>query len=45
MVAYNHSTQTVTLFNPWGIDNGSAPGLVSLTLSQLANNFDYWTIA
>jgi len=45
VVAYNHSTQTVTLFNPWGIDNGQAPGLVSLTLFQVDNNFDYWTIA
>jgi hypothetical protein len=44
VVGYNHSTQTVTLFNPWGIDNGEAPGVVSLTLSQLANNFDYWSI-
>jgi hypothetical protein len=45
VVGYNSSTQTVTLFNPWGIDNGSIyPGLVSLTLSQLGNNFDYWSI-
>lgn len=46
VVGYNSSTQTVTLFNPWGIDNGSQyPGLVSLTLSQLSSSFDFWSIA
>lgn len=46
VIAYNSSTKTVTLFNPWGINNGSSyPGLVDLTLSQLAGNFDYWTVA
>jgi hypothetical protein len=45
VVAYNSSTQTVTLFNPWGIDNGSShPGLIHLSLSQLDNNFDYWSV-
>jgi hypothetical protein len=45
VVAYDSSTQTVTLFNPWGIDNGSSyTGLVSLTLSQIDSSFDYWTI-
>jgi hypothetical protein len=46
LISYNSSTKTVTLFNPWGINNGSQyPGLVSLTLSQLAANFDYWSVA
>ncbi|HEY2413347.1 MAG TPA: C2 family cysteine protease [Pirellulaceae bacterium] len=46
VIGYNSSTKTVTLFNPWGINNGSQyPGLVSLTLSQLAGNFDYWSVA
>jgi hypothetical protein len=46
VVSYNSSTKTVTLFNPWGINNGSQyPGLVSLTLSQLSANFDYWSVA
>ena len=36
VVGYNSSTQTVTLFNPWGINNGSEyPGLVNMTLSQI----------
>jgi len=46
VVAYNSSTQTVTLFNPWGIGNGSSyPGLLELNLSQLDASFDYWTVA
>jgi hypothetical protein len=46
VVAYNNSTQTVTLFNPWGINNGSQyPGLVSMTLSQLKTSFDFWSVA
>jgi hypothetical protein len=45
VVGYNSTTQTVTLFNPWGIDNGSAyPGLINLTLSQLTANFDFWSV-
>jgi hypothetical protein len=45
VIAYNSSTHVVTLFNPWGINNGQAPGLVDLSLSQLTSSFDYWTIA
>jgi hypothetical protein len=46
LISYNASTQTVKLFNPWGLDNGSnKPGLIDLTLSQLAGNFSYWTAA
>jgi hypothetical protein len=46
VIAYNSSTKTVTLFNPWGINNGSSyPGLLDLNLSQLKGNFDYWTVA
>ena len=45
VVAYNNTTKTVTLFNPWGLNNGSAhPGLVDLHLSQLAGSFDYWSV-
>ncbi len=40
VVGYNKSTGQVTLFNPWGINNGSAPGLVTLNWSQLKNDFD-----
>jgi hypothetical protein len=36
----------VTLYNPWGINNGtSKPGLINLTLSQLAGNFSVWAAA
>ncbi len=46
VVGYNSSTKTVTLFNPWGMNNGSSyPGLVNLTLSQLGSSFDYWSVA
>jgi hypothetical protein len=46
VVGYDSTTQTVTLFNPWGIDNGSQyPGLVNMTLSQLKANFDFWSVA
>jgi hypothetical protein len=46
VIAYNTSTKTVTLFNPWGINNGSSyPGLLDLNLSQLTGSFDYWTVA
>ncbi len=45
VAAYNNTTKTVTLFNPWGINNGSAPGLVDISLSALADSFDYWSVA
>jgi hypothetical protein len=46
VISYNSSTKTVTLFNPWGINNGSNyPGLISLTLTQLSTSFDYWSAA
>ena len=40
VVGYNASTQMVTLFNPWGINNGSsAPGLVTLNWTQMKQDF------
>lgn len=46
VVAYNSATKVVTLFNPWGLNNGtSKPGLVDIPLSQIAANFDYWAVA
>jgi hypothetical protein len=43
LVGYDAKTQTFTLFNPWGINNGSnKPGLITLTFSQLVANFSYW---
>jgi hypothetical protein len=42
-ISYNATSQSVTLFNPWGMNNGSAyPGLVTLTWTSLAGNFSYW---
>jgi hypothetical protein len=42
LVNYDSSTQVFTLFNPWGIDNGQAPGLVELTWSQLQADCTFW---
>jgi hypothetical protein len=39
VVSYNATTQQVTLFNPWGINNGYAPGLVTLTWTQMQRDF------
>jgi hypothetical protein len=43
VVSVNTTNQTVTVFNPWGINNGSQyPGLVTLTWAQLQANFSEW---
>ena len=43
VVGYNSSTQNFTLFNPWGIDNGSSkPGIIELAWNEIASNFSYW---
>lgn len=39
VVSYDKTKQLVTLFNPWGINNGSAPGLVTLTWAQMKSDF------
>ncbi len=45
LVGYNATNQTVTLFNPWGINNGSSmPGLVTLTWAQVQANFAYYDL-
>lgn len=38
VVSYSAETQTVTLFNPWGINNG----LTTLTWNQVQANFEYF---
>ena len=44
VVGYNATTRQVTLFNPWGLDNGSEyPGLVTLSWTEIELNFSYWT--
>ena len=46
LIGYNNTTKTLTLFNPWGLNNGSQyPGLVDISLSQLGSSFDYWSVA
>jgi hypothetical protein len=43
LVGYNAATRTFTLFNPWGLNNGTdKPGLITLTFDQLVANFSYW---
>jgi hypothetical protein len=38
VVGYNAANQTVTLFNPWGIQHG----LITLSWSQIQANFQYF---
>ena len=43
VVGYNAVNHTITLFNPWGINNGSnMPGLITLTWAQVETNFYYY---
>jgi Calpain family cysteine protease len=42
-VGYDTATQSVILFNPWGLNNGSSkPGLVTIKWSELVTSFSYW---
>lgn len=45
VVGYNSITSQFTLFNPWGINNGFAPGLLTLSWSQIQSNFSYYDTA
>ena len=43
LVGYNSLTQKFTLFNPWGINNGSSkPGIVELAWNEIETSFGYW---
>jgi hypothetical protein len=47
LVGYDSSTQTFTLFNPWGIsgsyyEQNFKPGLLELTWSEITASFSYW---
>ena len=45
MISYDSTSQEVTLFNPWGLDNGSQfPGLVTLSWSEVVHNFVEWEV-
>jgi len=45
VVGYNPVTGQFTLFNPWGINNGFAPGLLSLSWTAIQANFSYFDLA
>jgi len=43
MINYDHATQEVTLFNPWGLNNGTPfRGLVTLSWSEIVHSFCEW---
>ncbi|MER3494099.1 MAG: peptidase [Mastigocladus sp. ERB_26_2] len=43
LIGYNSATQMFTLFNPWGVENGtSKPGIIELSWNQIEGNFSYW---
>ncbi len=45
MISYNSTTQEVTLFNPWGLNNGSSfPGLVTLSWTEVVHSFWEWEV-
>jgi hypothetical protein len=39
VLGYNASNQTFTLLNPWGWNNGAAPGIINLTWGQITQYF------
>ncbi len=45
MINYDSRTQEVTLFNPWGLNNGTSfPGLVILSWSEIVGSFCEWEL-
>jgi hypothetical protein len=42
MIGYNASTGRFSFFNPWGMNNGSAPDIVNLTFAQVQQSFESW---
>jgi hypothetical protein len=42
LLGYNSKTREFVVFNPWGLDNGQAPGIVSLTWEEMQQNFYSW---
>ena len=45
VIGVNVAKQTVTLFNPWGINNGYDGGVITLTWNQVLASFFYWDSA
>jgi len=45
MIDYDSATQEVTLFNPWGLNNGTPfPGLVNVSWSAIVHSFAEWEV-
>jgi hypothetical protein len=43
MIGYDSATQEVTLYNPWGLDNGTSfPGEITLSWTDLVHSFCEW---
>jgi hypothetical protein len=42
VLGVNTTNQTVTVFNPWGMNNGQAADVITLSWSQIQNNFDWY---
>jgi hypothetical protein len=42
LVGYDANSSLFTVYNPWGLNNHSAPGEVTLTWAQLVDNFNEW---
>jgi hypothetical protein len=40
MVGYDAGTDTFSLFNPWGLDNGHDSGVIQLSWSDIATDYD-----
>jgi Calpain family cysteine protease/Bacterial pre-peptidase C-terminal domain len=45
LVNYDAAAQIFTLFNPWGIDSTSKPGILQLNWNQILASFSYWDAA
>ena len=42
VVGYDANSGNFTLFNPWGVNNGSAPAYLTMNITQLQSNFSYF---
>ncbi len=42
VLSVDNAAQTVTLFNPWGINNGNDSGVITLTWQEIQTNFEYF---
>lgn len=40
VIGFNGSTQKFTVFNPWGLNNGQAPAILTLSWAQVVASFD-----